>query len=100
MLLTHLSAWISYRKIEPFEWTTYMDSCVSRLRESGVIGDAVLVLQVQCHLLSNPLVQPQPAASREPCTHSQSAVLLSALLRQLESIKCSYNKQVLDQGRS
>ncbi|KAI0385300.1 hypothetical protein F5Y04DRAFT_182934 [Hypomontagnella monticulosa] len=90
------SAWSTYRKTEPLRWTPYMDDCLRLISEGKETHlDVYLAAQIKCQIITNHLTCPCAYELAGPDSLKvSSAVLTSALLRQLNDIQKSLPVQV------
>lgn len=90
------SAWSTYRKTEPLRWTPYLDDCLRLIGEGKeTYLDVYLAAQIKCQIITNHLTCPCAYELTGPDSLKvSSAVLTSALLRQLNDIQKSLPPQV------
>ncbi|OTA65139.1 hypothetical protein K449DRAFT_392224 [Hypoxylon sp. EC38] len=86
------SAWSTYRKTEPLRWTTYLEDCLRVLGEGReTCLDALLVMQVECQIITNQLNEltcsPSDETGRVEDPKAPSRILSTALLSQLGFIR-------------
>lgn len=95
-MLTEVSAWSTYRKTEPLRWTPYLDDCLRLIGEGKeTYLDVYLAAQIKCQIITNHLTCPCAYELTGPDSLKvSSAVLTSALLRQLNDIQKSLPPQV------